>query len=1078
MTVHRMCEQGHDWIPDSSSGETDRCPFCGGAPRRLPTSQQPVPEALAGILELLPSLLTSMGDALVVADRDGNFLFFNSAAERLLRRPAAQVAMDRWTEHFGIYHADTLVPVATDELPLVRAIRGLETNQFELLYCNENVPEGVYASVTGRPLWDACGVLRGGFIVMRDITAQKRNEQDLRRTSMYLAALMQAMPDSIYFKDRDHRYLAINQALANQFGLTDPEEAVDRTAADFFAPSYAAEIAEDEDRVMRGEKVTEKESYQVWADGRARWVATTRMPLVDEEDDVVGTIGMTRDITEAKRAAEALRDSEARFRNLFDASPDAIFVEDYQGYILDANPRACLLQGIPYRQLIGKHILDLTPVEFRERVMRGFNEMVQRTRTQVQGFTHRPDGTAIPVELSASHIEYAGQQALLLHVRDITERTQAEADLRKSEERFELAVQGSTDGIWDWDLGDNRVYFSPRWKQMLGYEDHEIPGRYEEWQDRLHPEDHERALKTIQDYLAGKTKQYELEHRLRHKDGTYRWILARGVAVRDAQGNVLRMAGSHTDIHQRKLDEERLRAAQQAAEAANHAKGQFLAKVSHELRTPLNGIHGLTELLHESAENDQQREQLAMIRGCTQALLCLIGDLLDFSRADAGSFHLHPEPFEFRSELGIMVKSLAIQAAQKGLLLACRVEPDVPGQWRADWPRLRQVLINLLGNSLKFTESGEVILRVRRVHPRPEDQGLAPVLFEVRDTGIGIPEDKLQVIFAPFIQVDDTTTRRHGGSGLGLSIAQRLVELMGGRIEVESTVGQGSTFRVEIPVEVIGPRGNPPGVALRDRVALVVEPNPTHRELLAEFLGEIGMVALLGSSPAEARTLAAGQGVEVLIVTSDLLGESPDLARLQPGLRVLQMLPLGHKIVDLPEDIPLRVVGLPLVLEDLLDLLRQLLEGTPRKRFASAEKASPPASRSLRVLVAEDTLVNQRFIRTLLERQGHSVQVVDNGQAAVEQVRRNSFDVILMDVSMPIMDGLEATRLIRLEQAHESWRIPIIALTAHASLVDREACLQAGMDDFVPKPVDPKLLTCVLTRLTALSSPTIEETAP
>jgi PAS domain S-box-containing protein len=935
MTARWTCEQGHGWDTDPPVGASPRCPVCGAGLR--------APEVLVDLLELLPTILTTMGDGLVVADCAGNFLYFNPAAERIVGRGRDAVPIDQWGTHFGIFHADTLEPVATDDLPLVRAIRGLDTNQIELLYRNEKIPEGVYAGVTGRPLRDATGTLRGGFIVLRDITAQKQ-------------------------------------------------------------------------------------------------------------------------------AVHALRASEALFRKLFDASPDAIFVESFDGVVLDANPAACLLQGMPRAELIGKTIRDLTPPAQHERVLKGFAAMVRGERTQVEGYSWTRDGGALPVELRASHIEYGGQPALLLHVRDLTARIQAQEDLARSEERFQLAVLGSKDGIWDWDITHNQVYYSPRWKNMLGYTDDEIEPRYEEWYNRLHPEDRERSVQTLQAYLAGELPEYELEHRLRHKDGSYRWILARGVAFHDRNGRPSRMAGSHTDIHARKEAEEALRAAQRAAEAANRAKSQFLATVSHELRTPLAGIHGLTELLLEAGPTESQRDYLQMLRTCNSSLLGLINDILDFSRADAGSLVLHPQPFDLRAEVGATLKSMGIQAAQKGLLFAYRIDPDVPGQWHADWPRLRQVLINLLGNAFKFTHAGSVTLRVGTAISLPEDEGRLRVVFEVRDTGIGVPEDKQQVIFEPFVQADGSLTRKYGGTGLGLSIAQRLVELMGGHIELESVVGQGSTFRFDIPVEVTGPRSRLVPASLRDRVILVLEPNALHRGLLSEALEEADMKAQVAPTLAAASELSARGAVDVVLVAvegfAERWGELVEWLRKLPTARVLQLVPVGTRVPGLPAHITCASISLPLVFEELTEQLERLLQGAPRRAALTLPRFTSP-QRKLRVLVAEDTPLNQTFICRLLEKQGHDVVVVDNGRAAVERVRQEQFDAVLMDVSMPEMDGLQATALIRVEQGDTPRRLPIIALTAHALPSDREACLRAGMDAYVPKPVDPKLLTNLLNELTA-----------
>lgn len=934
MSARWTCEQGHAWNTDPPVGTVAHCPVCGASPRNNPVA----------LLELLPGIVTSMGDGLVVADASGRFLYFNPAAERLVGPHPDSVPLAQWGDHFGIFHADTLARVPTDELPLVRALRGHDTDQIELLYRNPHVPQGVFASVTGRPLRDTAGHLCGGFIVLRDISAKKRT-------------------------------------------------------------------------------------------------------------------------------LAALRSSDALFRKLFDASPDAIFVESFEGVVLDVNPAACALQGMSRAELVGKTIRDLTPPAQHERVWKGFQSMVRGERTQVEGYSWTRGGGALPVELRASRIEYAGQGALLLHVRDLTDRIQAQAELARSEERFQLAVLGSKDGIWDWDITNQQVYYSPRWKSMLGYTDDEIESRYEDWLNLLHPEDRDRAIQTLNSYLRGELPEYELEHRLRHKDGTYRWILARGVAFHDRNGRPYRMAGSHTDIHARKEAEEALRAAQRAAEAANRAKSQFLATVSHELRTPLAGIHGLTELLLDTGPTEQQRDYLQMVHNSNALLLALINDILDFSRADAGSLVLHPLPFDLRTELGSTLQALGAQAAQKKLLLAYRVEPDVPGQWLADWPRLRQVLLNLLSNALKFTHEGAVILRVRTVPSLPEDEGRPRVCFEVADTGIGVPADKQRVIFEPFVQADGSMSRKYGGTGLGLSISVRLIEMMGGRIEVDSVEGQGSTFRVELPVTVSGPRTHPVPAGLRGRVALVLEPHALPREFLTAALAEAEVTVLPAATLEAADALTARTPVDVILLAGSLLDTERAalfawLHRL-PGARVLQVAPLGSQVVPLPAGVPTALVAQPVLFEELLDQLDRLLQGVARRTPLPAPPLSTPG-RPLRVLVAEDTPINQRFIRGLLEKQGHSVCLVADGLAAVERVRAEVFDAVLMDVSMPEMDGLQATALIRTEQEAAPRRLPIIALTAHALPSDREACFRAGMDAYVPKPIDAKLLTSVLNELTAL----------
>ncbi len=385
MSARWICRKGHRWEGSGAgqSGDTV-CPVCGGASVWLGNSDSG--EFLRDQTRLLSLILESMGDGLVVADEHGRFLFFNPAAERILGFGLTDATQEEWPAHFGFFHPDGRTPFAARDLPLARALRGEESNQVEIFVRNPKVPQGLFISTTGRPLRDEQGVLRGGVVVFRDVSAAKGFEQQLRQ------------------------------------------------------------------------------------------------------------------------AVEDLRQSEARFRSLFNESPDAIFVEDLAGTVLDVNPAGCRLHRMTREEIVGKNVLDLVPPEQREEVGFGFRQLARAERTCVEGFSWTRDGEATPVELTVSRIDYAGAPALLLHVRDVTERKRTQEELKQSRERFALAVQGSKDGIWDWDVLRDEVYFSPRWKSMLGYEDHEVSNRFEEWANRLHPEDRGRALGMIQDYFNGRLR--------------------------------------------------------------------------------------------------------------------------------------------------------------------------------------------------------------------------------------------------------------------------------------------------------------------------------------------------------------------------------------------------------------------------------------------------------------------------------------------------------------------------------------------------------------------------------------------
>jgi len=509
-----------------------------------------------------------------------------------------------------------------------------------------------------------------------------------------------------------------------------------------------------------------------------------------------------------------------------------------------------------------------------------------------------------------------------------------------------------------------------------------------------------------------------------------------------------------------------LHQAKNQAEDASRAKSEFLANMSHEIRTPMNGVIGMTELLSRSVLSTQQREQLTLVQRSAESLMLLLNDILDFSKIEAGKLELEAIRFGLRDVLGDALQTLAMRASEKSLELACHVPPEVPDQLVGDPGRLRQVVINLVGNAIKFTPTGEVLVEVQLVG---QIDGEVKLHIAVRDTGIGIEPEQLEQVFEEFSQADSSTTREYGGTGLGLAISRQLVDLMGGRIKVESELGKGSTFSF-VADFVLGPQVRrliEPEV-LRDLRVLVVDDNETNRIILQEMLESWHMRPTCAADAPEAlQVLAASTADPFGIALLDVMMPGMDGVQLTAQMREMadrEALPiLLLSSAGWAEDIArCRELGIarslikPVKESDLLNSIVQALEDTAlREEYSATERGLAPEDRRRRVLLAEDGLVNQKVAVSLLEERGHIITVVNNGKKAVEEVRRGGYELVLMDVQMPEMDGFAATAAVRALEMAEGSYTPIVAMTAHAMKGDRERCLQAGMDAYVAKPVVP-----------------------
>lgn len=654
-----------------------------------------------------------------------------------------------------------------------------------------------------------------------------------------------------------------------------------------------------------------------------------------------------------------------------------------------------------------------------------------------------------------------------------------EENLQRQSQRLELATRSAGIGVWEWDLSSNRIDWDLRMLELYGVSGGDFEANYAAWERRILPEDQARVAQRIRAALD-EAQPFDIEFRILLPDGEVHHQRSQAAVIRDASGQALRMVGVTFDITARKLTEEEMRRAREQAESANRAKSRFLASMSHEIRTPMNGIIGMTELALDTNLTHTQRDYLNIVRASAESLLTILNDILDFSKVEAGKLQIEQITFNLPVSLAETLKIPAIRARKKGVRFSFDLPVDLPCYMVGDPVRIRQILLNLCDNALKFTsEGGEIGVRVRH-RPNPRVAG-DDVEIMVTDTGIGIPEDKLSRIFDAFSQADDSTTRRYGGTGLGLSISSRLVKLMGGEIIARSTMNKGSTFTFTLPL----PRSpdnesSQPTRHWQGEPALIVDDHPVNRQVLRHWLESWGFSVKEAENAAEALDMARaahnrGQPFQAYLLDAHLpvtdgfqLAQALKAEGLTTGAGTA-MLSSG---ATLSADQHMEDTGIdafltkPVSPPELRDTLARILSRDNTGSNTSIQAPEPRTSTvpELQILLVEDNAVNQTLAKKLLQKWGHTVTIAENGQIAVDLFAPGRFDLIFMDMQMPVMSGVEATRAIRaLEPPGQ--RIPIVAMTANVLEGDRADCLAAGMDEHVPKPIRPRFLQDVIRRV-------------
>jgi len=782
-----------------------------------------------------------------------------------------------------------------------------------------------------------------------------------------LRNLMDMVPDYIYVKDTESRFVVANRALADLMGLKNPDELLGKKDSDYFPKELAAAYFADEQTILKsGQSVLNQEERSVDAQGNPKWTSTSKVALRNKQGEIIGIIGIGRDITRSKQAEVALRSERKLLRTLIDNMPDRIYVKDAKSRWVVANHALAELVGAKDpEELLGKTDFDY-----------------------------------FPKELATDF--FSDEQAVI---------QSGEALVNHEEKRVDA-------------------------------------------------------------------------------EGNAKWTSTSKVPWRDESGHVIGIMGIGRDITRRMAAEEESKRAKEAAETASRAKSEFLANMSHEIRTPMNGIIGMTELALDTELTGEQRDYLSMVKVSAESLLTVINDILDFSKIEAGKMDLDCTDFNLRESLEETLRTFGVRADEKGLELACDIRANVPEVIVGDSKRLRQVVVNLLGNAIKFTEHGEVVLQVEVQQVKERSVELH---FIVRDTGLGIPKDKQDVIFGAFAQADTSSSRKYGGTGLGLTISSRLVAMMGGRIWLESEAGIGSTFHFtgtfELARAAQHPRVSSKAASLAGIPVVIVDDNPTNRRILEETLIGWGMRATSVSSGwaalAELRRAAETGNAPTLVL---LDAQMPHLDGFSTAAKIkgdpeaptptIIMLTSGGQRGDAERCRKLGISAYltkPVRQAELRDAIVGVLGLTHRADDTPklvTRHSLREARKHLQILLADDNAINRELTVRILSKRGHTVTAVENGKLAVQAVEAQNFDVVLMDVQMPEMDGFEATAMIRQNEQASGRHLPIIAMTAHAMKGDRESCLAAGMDGYISKPIRAQELLEVTESFAGTSGPT------
>ncbi len=1058
--------------------------------------------------KFLDALIASAPVAISVLDGDGRVVRVNPAFERIFGYPAVE-AVGR--------PIDALVVPADQREPAAELTGRVAAGGTVAMDAERRRKDGsmVHVRISAAPVPGDGG---GTLVLYDDITEAKLAELRVRESEQRWFQTLEGLPVGVVVIDPAGHPIFTNAVAKQLLGRGAGEQA---TGGDQLVGAYPAFVTGTEQpypterlpalRALRGEH-SRVDDLEVHRDDGPINLEVFGSPITDGHGAVVFGVVAFTDITERRRRAERVRARHEVVRVLAEAAPEsdllpgvmravclsfgwdagatwrvdrASGVLHVAGFWHGDGPRALELhrvsQGLalgPDEGVPGKTWRSAGPLWFPD-----FADAATPVRARAAaagglrsaiGLPLRVGGEVVGVlEFFGASMREPGPELIGMlesigsQVGQALERHDAESARREAERQYRELVEAASDLVWRIDLEGRLTFLNHAAQEVYGRSTTDLLGHhFAELGDAASIARDREAMARV---MAGdELADYETVHLDGSGNGRHLSTSAR--PIRDPGGAIVGAQGIARDVSERAAAREALRAARDAAEQAAAARSAFLANMSHEIRTPINGVLGMAELLLDSELADSDRRSVEMIVSSGEALLGVINDILDFSKIEAQQMDIEVVEFDLPAVVEATARMLMPQANAKGIELVSDIADAVPQYVRGDPMRLRQVLTNLLGNAVKFTTQGEVVARISAA---PRGDGWLRV--SVRDTGVGIPQDKLESIFEPFRQMDSTTTRRYGGTGLGLSISRRLVLLMGGTLSVNSSEGQGSEFWFDLPFPAVpGVKAGPATRAdLTGARVLVVDDNPTNRHVMQRVLQRAGCVVDLAEHGSEALALlraAVARRVPYRLLVTDLFMPELDglelvaAVRADPALSDIAVVMLSSAIRRGDAERG-RALGLSALLLkpagriELVDAAGQALglsRSAPTRASGSYMAIAESGGAALRILLAEDNMVNQEVAATMLRRRGHHVDVVGDGRQAVEAVAQTSYDIVLMDLQMPEMDGLQATAEIRKLPGGPT--IPVVAITANAMVGERERCLAAGMDGYLSKPYKPHQL--------------------